>query len=129
MNEAMLPSYPDGWAKVCCSTPESGAAMVAAAHPEVRFTDVNSPNVHIGHDGIRHIRSPGAARYSGVPAAWRDLLCDEANWSIRWTFSGDRPDGSRFGAEGASAGRLAQDRRVIEHTDYWNRAGMQGRAR
>jgi ketosteroid isomerase-like protein len=55
-------------------------------------------------------------------------LCDGANWSIRWTFSGDRPDGSRFSAEGASAGRLAQDGRVIEHTDYWNRAGIQGGA-
>jgi hypothetical protein len=128
MNEAMLRSYLDGWAKVCCSTPESVAAMVAGAHPEVRFTDVNSPNVHIGHDGIRHICSLGTARYSGVSAAWRDLLCDGANWSIRWTFSGDRPDGSRFSAEGASAGRLAQDGRVIEHTDYWNRAGIQGGA-
>lgn len=128
MNEDLLRSYLDGWAMVCCSTPELVAAMVAGAHPDVRFSDVNSSNVHQGHDGIRYICSLGTAKYSGVSATWRDLLCDGTNWSIRWTFSGDKADGSRFSAEGASAGRLADDGRVIEHTDYWNRAGIQGGA-
>ena len=119
----MLRRYLDGWAMVCCATPESVAAMIAGAHPEIEFRDVNSANVHHGHDGIRHICAVGTGKYTGVSASWRDLLCDGRNWSIRWTFTGPG-----FSAEGASAGRLAEDGRVIEQTDYWNRAGIQGGA-
>lgn len=122
MNEDMLRSYLDGWAKVCCSTPESVAAMVAGAHPGIAFRDVNSPNVHTGHDGIRHICTLATEKYAGVTVTWGDLLCDGSNWSIRWIFSGIAPDGTRFTASGASAGKLAADLRVIEQTDYWCRA-------
>ena len=102
------------------------AAMVAGAHPEIEFRDVNSSNVHHGHDGIRHICAVGDRQ---VQRGFRQLArpaVRRTNWSIRWTFtSGLR---LRFSAEGASAGRLADDGRVIEQTDYWNRAGIQGGA-
>ena len=122
MNDELLRSYLDGWAKVCCSTPESVAAMVAGAHPDMRFNDVNSPNVHHGHDGIRHICALATEKYSGVTVEWGDLLCDGTKWSIRWTFAGTAPDGTVFTAQGASAGKLVEDGRVIEQTDYWSRA-------
>jgi hypothetical protein len=123
-SDASLKAYLDAWAMSSRSTPESVAAMIAGACPGIALSDVNSPNVHRGHDGIRHICSLATGKYAGAAIVWRDLLCDGRNWSIRWTFSGMLPDGQRFSAEGASAGRLAEDGRVIEQTDYWNRAGM-----
>lgn len=123
MSKATLKSYLDGWAMICSSTDESVAAMVAGAHPDIRFSDVNSPNVHIGHDGIRTICRLATQGYSGATLAYRDLLFDGCNWSIRWTLSGTR-DGKPFACRGASAGSVAEDGRVIEHTDYWNRAGL-----
>lgn len=125
MSEAVLKSYLDGWSMICDSTPESVAAMTAGAHPEIRFSDVNSPNVHHGHEGIRTICGIASGKYPGTTISYRDLLFDGRNWSIRWTLAGPRSDGTRFEARGASAGSVADDGRVIEHTDYWNRAALQ----
>jgi hypothetical protein len=121
MNEAMLKAYLDGWAMICASTPESTEAMIAGAHPDIRFSDVNSPNVHVGHEGLRAISTLAGGKYPDARISWRDLLCDGRNWSIRWTFTGTAPDGTRFSHPGASAGSVAEDGRVIEHTDYWSR--------
>jgi hypothetical protein len=120
----LLKSYLDGWAMICNSTPESVEAMVGGAHPDIRFCDVNAPNVHVGHDGIRSICRLATSLHSGATLAYRDLLFDRRNWAIRWTLSGARPDGTHFNCRGASAGILADDGRVIEHTDYWNRAEL-----
>jgi hypothetical protein len=125
MDDARLRAYLDGWTKVCNSTPESVEAMISGAHPEIRFTDVNSPNVHIGHEGIRKICGIATGKYPGTSVTYRDLLFDGRNWSIRWTMAGPRPDGTVFSARGASAGSVGEDGRVVEHTDYWNRAGIQ----
>lgn len=122
MQRELLESYLAGWAMTCCATPESIEAMVAGAHPDIRFNDVNSANVHEGHEGIRRICALGTGKYADVEVTWGDLLCDGANWSIRWTFAARAPDGTHFSARGASAGRLADDGRVIEQTDYWSRS-------
>lgn len=125
MNEQVLKGYLAGWARTCCATPESIEAMVAGAHPNIRFNDVNSANVHEGHEGIRRICALGTGKYKDVEVTWGDLLCDDRNWSIRWTFSAVAPDGRPFRARGASAGKLAEDGRVIEQTDYWSRSFAQ----
>ena len=121
MDDTKLRSYLDGWTQVSHSTPETVAAMIAGADPEIRFTDVNSPNVHLGHEGLRAICALAGGKYPDARIAWRDLLCDGRNWSIRWTFTGTTPDGTGFSHPGASAGVMADDGRVIEHTDYWSR--------
>jgi hypothetical protein len=125
MNEAKLRSYLDGWALTCNSTPASVEAMIAGAHPDIRFSDVNSPNVHRGYDGIRYICGLATQKYTDAAVTWRDLLFDGTNWSIRWTFSVTLPDGKTHACPGASAGRVAEDGRVIEQTDYWNRASLE----
>jgi len=124
MNDATLRSYLDGWSMICNSTPQSVEAMISGAHPEIQFSDVNSPNVHVGHDEIRAICKLATDIYRGAAISYRDLLCDGRSWSIRWTLTGSHPDGTRFSCRGASAGRVADDGRVIEHTDYWNRAAL-----
>lgn len=124
----VLKSYLDGWSTICNSTPESVAAMVGGAHPDIRFSDVNSPNIHVGHEGIRAICKLAASVYSGATLSYRDLLFDGRHWAIRWTLSGPRPDGTRFTCRGASAGIVADDGRVIEHTDYWSMAELQAGA-
>ena len=125
MSDDVLKSYLAGWARTCCATPESIEAMVAGAHPDIRFNDVNSANTHEGHEGIRRICALGTGKYRDVEVSWNDLLCDGTNWSIRWTFSAVAPDGKPFSARGASAGKLAEDGRVIEQTDYWSRSFAQ----
>lgn len=120
-----LTSYLDGWSLICDSTDASVEAMVAGADPDIRFSDVNSPNLHQGHDGIRHICGIARGKYPGARIAYRDLLCDGRNWSIRWTLAGQHSDGTTFSCPGASAGALGDDGKVIEHTDYWNRASLQ----
>ena len=122
----VLKSYLDGWSRVCNSTPDSVEAMVSGAHPDIRFSDVNSPNVHVGHEGIRTICALATQIYHGTTLSYRDLLFDGRHWAIRWTLSGTRPDGTIFKCRGASAGTLADDGKVIEHTDYWNRAELHG---
>jgi hypothetical protein len=124
MNEAKLKSYLDGWTRVSTSTPETIAAMIAGAHPEIRFTDVNAPSLHEGHEGIRRICELATARHPGARIDYEALLCDGRNWSIRWTMMRRQEDGGTFHRRGASAGRLAEDGRVVEHTDYWNKAGF-----
>jgi hypothetical protein len=121
MDTSALKAYLDGWSRICNCTPETVAAMVGGAHPEIRFSDVNSPNVHVGHDALRALCELATSKYAGASIAYRDLLFDGRNWSVRWTLSGPRPDGSRFSRRGASAGSVAGDGRVVEHTDYWSR--------
>jgi hypothetical protein len=123
MNDARLKSYLDGWTRVSNATPETVAAMIAGAHPDIRFTDVNSPNVHVGHEGIRRICELATAIHPGATIVYEDLLFDGRNWSIRWTMSRRRDDGTEFLRRGASAGSVSEDGRVIEHTDYWSKAG------
>lgn len=124
MDDVILRAYLDGWALVCDSSPASIAAMLGGAHPDIRFSDVNSPNVHLGHDGLRTICGIATGKYPGTAVTYRDLLFEGRNWSIRWTMSGPREDGTTFSCRGASAGSVADDGRVVEHTDYWNRAGL-----
>jgi hypothetical protein len=126
MDDRALKTYLDGWSKICNSTPETTEAMVSGAHPDIRFTDVNSPNVHTGHDGIRHLCELATGKYPDASIDTRDMLFDGRNWSIRWTMTGTRPDGTRFTRRGASAGSVADDGRVIEHTDYWSRGDAAG---
>ena len=99
--------------------------MLAGAHPDIRFSDVNSVNEHIGHEGIRTICGIATEHYRGATISCRDLLFDGRHWSIRWTLTGTRPDGSPFSYRGASAGSVAEDGSVIEHTDYWSQSGPQ----
>jgi hypothetical protein len=124
MGDALLKSYLDGWSQVSNSTPETVAAMIAGANPDIRFTDVNSPNVHVGHDGIRRICELATAIHPGARIAYEALLFDGRNWSIRWTMTRRLEDGSEFHRRGASAGTVAEDGRVLEHTDYWNKPGF-----
>ena len=124
MNDIHLRAYLEGWSQICSSTPETIAAMLAGAHPQICFSDVNSANLHIGHQGIETICRLASGGYPGARIDYDDLLFDGTNWSIRWTLSGNRADGSRFECRGASAGKVAEDGRVIEHTDYWNRASL-----
>jgi len=124
MDDAILRTYLDCWSDITNSTPASVEAMIACAHPEIRFCDVNSTNLHVGHQGIRHICELASQGYPDARIVWRDLLFDGRKWSIRWTLSGSQPDGTTFSCEGASAGRLAYDGRIIEHTDYWNRSSI-----
>jgi hypothetical protein len=126
MRDAMLKSYLDGWTQVSNSTPETVAAMIAGAHPEIRFTDVNSANVHAGHEGIRRICELATAIHPGARIVYSNLLFGGRDWSIRWTMSRLQDDGAIFLRRGASAGMLAADGRVIEHTDYWSKAGFAG---
>jgi hypothetical protein len=119
-----LQSYLDGWSKICNSTPDSVEAMVKGADPQILFSDVNSPHVHVGHDGIRAICKIATQIYRGTTISYRDLLFDGRHWAIRWTLSGLRADGTKFNCPGASAGSVGDDGRVIEHTDYWSRAGL-----
>ncbi|MBW8753859.1 MAG: nuclear transport factor 2 family protein [Sphingomonadales bacterium] len=123
MQDAKLKAYLAGWAEVSNSTPETVALMIAGAHPDIRFSDVNSPNVHAGHEGIRTICRLASAIHPGAAIAWDALLCDGRNWSIRWTMTRAMEDGTTFHRRGASAGSLAEDGRVFEHTDYWSKAG------
>jgi hypothetical protein len=124
MQDAKLKSYLDAWTQVSRSTPETIAAMIAGAHPDILFTDVNSANVHTGHEGIRTISRLASERQTGGVVAYEALLFDGRNWSIRWTLSRQLEDGSEFTRRGASAGSVAEDGRVIEHTDYWSKAGF-----
>lgn len=121
MPDAKLKAYLAGWAQVSNSTPETVAAMIAGAHPDIRFSDVNSPNVHSGHDGIRKICALATALHPGAEIAWDALLFDGRNWSIRWTMTRALEDGATFRRRGASAGSVAEDGRVIEHNDYWSK--------
>lgn len=121
MNEAVLRAYLDGWSMISNSTDETVESMLAAAHPDIRFSDINSPTVHVGHDGIRAICRIATQKYPGAAISYTNLLFDGCNWSVRWTFTGTREDGAKFSRRGASAGSVAADGKVIEHTDYWSR--------
>lgn len=124
MNDDLLKAYLEGWSQTCNSTPASVAAMLAGADPDIRFTDVNSTNVHSGHEGIETICRIASAGYPDSRIDYDSYLFDGRNWSIRWTLSGTRPDGTAFSCRGASGGRVGEDGKVVEQTDYWNRASI-----
>jgi hypothetical protein len=83
MNDTLLRGYLQGWSMTCNSTPETVAAMLAGAHPDIRFSDVNSANIHRGHNGIRTICQLASNGYPDARIACNDLLFDGRNWSIR----------------------------------------------
>ena len=126
MNDETLKSYLDAWCQINNATPAVVEQMIVAAHPELRFTDVNSQNVHIGHEGIRTICELASAHNPGSKLTYDSLLFDGRNWSIRWELWRPRPDGTATTSRGASAGSVAEDGRVIEHTDYWSMASING---
>ena len=116
-----LKRYLDGWAAMCTGGADAVAAMTGNADPEIRFSDVNSPNIRHGHEGIRTICAIASDKYPGTIVVYDDLLFDGRRWSIRWTMTGQRADGLPISSRGASAGLVADDGRVIEHCDYWSR--------
>lgn len=69
MNDTLLRNYLEGWSRTCNSTPESIAAMLAGAHPDIHFSDVNSANLHLGHEGIRTICRLASGGYPDVSTA------------------------------------------------------------
>jgi len=79
VSEAILRRYLDGWTRICVSTEDTVAAMISSAHPDIRFADVNSAKVHVGHDGLRAICSLATSIYDGARIAYRDLLFDGFN--------------------------------------------------
>jgi hypothetical protein len=119
-----LKRYLDGWAIICSNGADAVAAMISGAHPEIRFSDVNAPGVHHGHEGIRTICALASQGYPGTTIEYDDLLFDGRRWSIRWTLTGQRADGLPISARGASAGLVSDDGRVIEHCDYWSRPSL-----
>ena len=67
MHQATLKSYLEGWSSMCSGSQNAADAMIADAHEQIRFSDINSPNLHVGHGGLRLICSIAAEKYPGRP--------------------------------------------------------------
>lgn len=125
MGEATLEKYLAAWSAHCDGKSDTENAMVAASHPDIRYSDINAPTDFVGHEGVRTICKTASAMLPGAVMSYRNLLLDGRRWSMQWTLSGTLPDGSSYSCEGASAGSVGEDGRVDRQTDYWNPAHIQ----
>jgi hypothetical protein len=125
VNLEELKTYLDGWALISGNPDEAVDIMIAATDPEVRYSDVNSPNVHVGHAGIRRMGEITRGKYAGTTVTYDSVLFDGRNFSLRWVMRGPLPDGKQFEYHGASGGVVGGEHgKVIEQTDYWSRASV-----
>jgi steroid delta-isomerase-like uncharacterized protein len=137
MKSDWLDRYFAAWARLAqAADPRSGtqemARFLSFMADDVRYEDVPSGAVFIGHDGVRAM---AAAAYAF--SADLDIECVSAQMSgDQFAFEceahgtntgalGPIPaSGKRFTLRSAAIGRISADGKVVLHKDYWDMAGF-----
>ena len=137
MNSDWLDRYFAAWARHAqAADPETGAEEMARflsfMAEDVRYEDVPSGSVFVGHDGVREMAAAARAFSADL-----DIVCVSAQMSgdqFAFEFEahgtntgalGPIPaSGKRFRLRSAAIGRISADGKVVLHKDYWDMASF-----
>ena len=139
MNSSWLERYIEAW----INHPQAGggdgdeeamSALLAFMSEDVRYEDVPTGAVFVGHDGIREMGAGAfqmsadmtfavGQRVTGQGSYAFESLCRGTNTGAIGPLPGT---GSPFAFRGVSIGEVSEDGRVVSQRDYWDLAGLLG---
>ena len=137
MKSDWLDRYFSAWARhVQAADAQTGAEEMARLlsfmADDIRYEDVPSGAVFIGHDGVRTMAAAAyemsadleiacvSAQMSGDQFAFET----EAHGTNTGRLGAIPATGKRFTVRGVSVGRIGAAGKVISHKDYWDMAGF-----
>lgn len=136
MEEGWVDRYFKAWARHAqASDPNTGqvelALLLSYMSKDIRYEDVPTGLVFIGHDGVREM---GAQALQMAADLHFTLVSGQASGNqfafeteTRGTNTGAvgaiPATGKPFLLRGVSVGRLSPDGKVVSHKDYWDLAG------
>jgi steroid delta-isomerase-like uncharacterized protein len=132
----------DGYIEAWLRHPEFGvdgydeilASLLAFMSPDVRYEDVPTGGVFVGHEGIRQM-GDGARRMSdnmsfsvghrmsGDGSYAFETVCRGTNTEAIGPLPGN---GASFSLRGVSIGEVSEEGLVTSQRDYWDLAGLLG---
>jgi hypothetical protein len=138
MSQSWLDRYIDAW----CHHPQASgegseeamATLLAFMSDEVRYEDVPTGAVFVGHDGIRQMGAGAlemsanmsfevAHRVAGNNSYAFEAICRGTNTGAIGPLPGT---GNIFTLRGVSIGEVSEAGVVVSQRDYWDLAGLLG---
>jgi steroid delta-isomerase-like uncharacterized protein len=140
--KTMISSWLDRYVDAWIHHPEAGgetgaeplATLLAFMSDDVRYEDVPTGAVFIGHDGIREMGAGAlqmaadmsfevVQRVAGDGSYAFEAICRGTNTGAIGPLPGD---GSPFSFRGVSVGEVSEVGLVTSQRDYWDLAGLLG---
>ncbi len=138
MSQSWLDRYIDAWCHHPQASGEGGeevmATLLAFMSDEVRYEDVPTGAVFVGHDGIRQMGAGAlemsanmsfevAHRVAGNNSYAFEAICRGTNTGAIGPLPGT---GNIFTFRGVSIGEVSEAGVVVSQRDYWDLAGLLG---
>ncbi len=138
----MSPSWLDRYADAWCHHPQAGgrggeevlAALLTFMSDDVRYEDVPTGAVFVGHEGIRQMGA-GALQMAGdMTFEVTHCVIGERSYAFETICRGTNTGsigplpgaGTPFTFQGASIGEISEAGLVTSQRDYWDLAGLLG---
>lgn len=138
MNQTWLESYADAWCLHPAAGREGGEAALAALlefmSEDVRYEDVPTGAVFVGHAGIKDMGAAASMMSSDVTFEIVQRVAGDSSYAFESICRGTNTgrvgplpgNGAPFSFRGVSVGEVSEDGLVISHRDYWDLAGLLG---
>jgi hypothetical protein len=110
------------------------AALLAFMSPDVRYEDVPSGAVFVGHEGIRQMGDGARQMSDNMSFDVIHRVCGDGSYAFETVCRGTNTGaigplpghGAPFSLRGISIGELSEDGLVTSQRDYWDLAGLLG---
>jgi len=138
MNPAWLDRYVDAW----CHHPQTGhdlggeamATLLAFMSEDVRYEDVPTGAVFVGHDGVRQMGAAALEMSSNMSFEVVHRVTGQSSFAFESICRGNNTgsigalpgNGAPFTFRGASVGEISEAGLVVSQRDYWDLAGLLG---
>ncbi|HEY1445316.1 MAG TPA: ester cyclase [Acidimicrobiales bacterium] len=138
----MGPSWLDDYVEAWRSHPQAGGeggeealtALLSFMSDDVRYEDVPSGAVFVGHDGIRQMGAGALLMAADMSFAIGVRVAGDATYAFETVCRGTNTGaigplpgtGLPFTFRGVSIGEVSPDGHVTEQRDYWDLAGLLG---
>ena len=139
MNSSWLERYLDAWinhpqARGSDGDEEAMSTLLGFMSADVRYEDVPTGAVFVGHDGIREMGAGAlqmsadmtfdvVQRVAGLRSYAFETICRGTNTGAIGPLPGR---GGPFTFRGVSIGEATEDGLVVSQRDYWDLAGLLG---
>ena len=138
MSQSWLDRYMDAWCHHPQASGEGGeeemATLLTFMSDEVRYEDVPTGAVFVGHDGIRQMGAGAlemsanlsfevVQRVAGNTSYAFEAICRGTNTGAIGPLPGT---GNSFTFRGVSIGEVSEAGLVVSQRDYWDLAGLLG---
>lgn len=138
MSPSWLDRYTDAW----CHHPQAGgrggeevlATLLTFMSDDVRYEDLPTGAVFVGHDGIRHMGAGALQMDADMTFQVTQRVTGDSSYACETICSGTNTGsigplpgaGSPFTFRGVSIGEFSEAGLVTSQRDYWDLAGLLG---